>query len=65
MKLAIYLILLLLSMPIQAILEVTTQANGTGLVIMEGPGNFSFLGAGEQNVSLEWKLDESDFEERI
>lgn len=60
------LILLLLLLPTQATLDLTTSINGTGLVILQGPGNESFVGHLEGgNMSMEWRLNESDFEERL
>ena len=64
MRLALVLLLLLL--PANATLDLTTSVHGTGLVILQGPGNESFMGHLEgQNMSLEWNLTEEDFERRI
>ena len=64
MKVVILLILCLIT-ACQAALELHTEVQGTGLVILEGPGNFSERGHLEGNMSREWNLSESDFERRI
>lgn len=47
------------------ILELSNQINGTGLVDMSGPGEFEQRAVGVQNISMNFSLNESAFEQKL
>jgi hypothetical protein len=49
----------------EARLDISTNVSGNGSMVLEGPGNVSMQGTGEQNVSLEFRANETEFERRI